>query len=161
MAEINARTGQEYYCGKVEDISLICKVLNLDGGRLQQVTNDVIYSYMDMVEQMIDGYLAEYYFTPIRPYNIKMPDGHNELQFPGRLRRAAQYWAAGLLLTSEFQQLDTNSNEVANNYIEDARKEIHQIVTFNQRIPGQRTKSSWGKTMSPNMQPGLQAELLN
>ncbi len=157
----NPRTGQEYYCKDPASISAICKVLNLDGGRLQQITDSSIEIYMDMVEQNIDSRLSEYYFTPIRFYNATMPNGNVVKQFPGRIRRIAQYWAAGLLLQSEFQQLETNTSQAAQSYIDDAMKEIHQITTFNQRIEGQVNKSSLGKTFLPNMQPGLSPEYMN
>ena len=156
--EINPRTGQVYYAGSKGDIAIICKALNLDGGRLQDITDDTIYHYMDMVEQSIDGSLAEYYFTPIRPYNVQMPDGHIELTFPGKIRRLAQYWASGLLLQTEFQAIGSNTNETVNSYIEDSRKELYQITFYNQRIPGQRVKSAWSRTMPPTMQPAQNPE---
>lgn len=151
--EINERTGQCYYAGSAQDVKTICQVLNLDGGRLQRVTPEKIYYYMDMAEQMIDGYLEEYYFTPIRQYNLIMPDGTTKLVFPSRLRTIARYYSAGLLLQSEFQALEPNANESVQTYLADSKKELLQMTVYNQRIPGQRWKSAVSRTMPPTMQP--------
>ena len=151
--EINPRTGQEYYARHFQDIVNIARVLNIGGGRLQKLTPDLVRYYMDMVEQSIDGYLEEYYFTPIRLYNLVMPDGTLKKVFPGKLRRLAQYWTAGLLLTSEFQQLDSNTNELLNSYMDDSRAELFQFTSFEQRIPGALWRSGISRTMPPTMQP--------
>jgi len=153
--EINPRTGQVYYAGSYEDIIRICKVLNIDGGRLSKINPDRIHYFMDLVEQLVDGYLEEYYFTPIRPYNQVMPDGTTKLQFPGRLRKVAQYWASGLLLQTEFQALEPNANEAVQMYIEDSKKETFQMTFYNQRLPGQSMKSATSRTMPPTMQPAM------
>ena len=156
--EINPKTGQVWYAGSYQDIVNICRVLNLDGGRLQKVTPDLVYFYMDMIENTIDSMLEEYYFTPIRPYNQVMPDGKLKQIFPGGLRRLAQYWTSAMLIQSEFQQLDPNQNEAVTSYIEESRREIYRYTFYNQRIPGQRYKSSWSRTMLPTMQPGMPPE---
>lgn len=150
--EVNPRTGQCYYCGTAADVKIICQVLNLDGGRLQKVTADKIYHYMDLSEQTIDGYLDEFYFTPIRPYNQYMPNGVTKSVFPGRLRRAAQYLAAGLMLQSEFQAMEPNANEAVTNFIADSKKEIYQMTLFNVRLPGQALKSAL-RVCPPTMYP--------
>ena len=93
-AEINPRTGQEYYCGSVKDIQELCRVLNIGDGKAQKINSNTVRYYMDMVELLIDGYLQEYYFTPIRPYNQMMPNGQVVKMFPGRVRVCAQQWAA-------------------------------------------------------------------
>ena len=153
--EVNPTTGQCWYAGSAQSVKTIVAVLNLDGGRLQKVTPEKIYFYMDMGEQVIDGYLQEYYFTPIRPYNQAMPDGTTKLVFPGRLRRIAQYLAAGLMLQSEFQALEPNANESVQAYIEDSKKELLQLTIYNQRIPGQTIKSAVSRTMPPSLQPAM------
>lgn len=159
-AEINPRTGQEYYCGSVKDIQELCRVLNIGDGKAQKINSNTVRYYMDMVELLIDGYLQEYYFTPIRPYNQMMPNGQVVKMFPGRVRVCAQQWAAGLMMQSEFQKIDSNSNENVDKYIESARKEIHQMNLYNQRIPGQVYKSGWGRSAIPTMQPGIPPEPL-
>lgn len=152
--EINPKTGQCYYAGSVDHIKAICRVLKIGDGRMSQITPDRVKFYMSMVEDTIDGYLEEYYVVPIRPYKQLMPDTHTEVIFPGKLRRLAQYWTAGLLLSSEFQDLEPNANESATSYIDDSRKELFQMTAYNQRIPGQPVyKSAVGRTMPPTMQP--------
>lgn len=158
MALINPRTGYAYYCGEISDITMICRVLNLEGGRIQKITDPIILKYMDMVEQSVDSYLESYYFTPIREYNVVNASGQIVKQFPGRLRRLSQYWCAGLMITSEFQQLDANTSQIAETYIKDAQNELYQLTIFNQRLPGQVYKSSWGNTFPPSLQPGMQPE---
>ena len=158
--QINPITQQEYYCGSWQDIRQLCKVLNIGQGKAQKLKPQTVYYYMQQVEQLIDGYLQQYYFVPIRPYNLTMPNGKVKKIFPGRLRVCAQQWAAGLLLKSEFQDLDQNTNQAAQSYIQFARKEIHQMTLYNQRIPFQTYKSGWGRTALPNIQPGLPPQQL-
>jgi len=158
--EINPRTGQEYYCGSTKDVIELCRVLNIGNGKAQKNNLNTVRFYMDQVEYLIDGYLQEYYFVPIRPYNQMMPNGNVVKMFPGRVRVCAQQWAAGLMMQSEFQDLDANMNDAVNRYIENARKEIHQMNLYNQRIPGQVYKSGWGRSAIPTMQPGIPPEPL-
>lgn len=153
--QINKRTGQQYYAGSAKDVQQLCRVLNIGDGKAQQITTDTVRHYMDMAELLIDGYLQQYYFTPIRPYNHMMPSGNVEKIFPGRVRVCAQQWAAGLLMQSQFQQLDANTNQAVNKLLQDAKKQIHQMNLYNQRIPGQLYKSGWGRTAIPTMQPGI------
>lgn len=153
--EINLRTGGPYYAGSYENIIMICKVLNIDGGRLARINPDRIRYFMDLVEQLIDGYLEEYYFTPIRPFNNVMMDGTTKLVFPGRLRKVAQYWASGLLLQTEFQGLEPNANDAVERYIEDSKKETFQMTFYNQRLPGQVMKSAVSRTFPPSLQPAM------
>lgn len=158
--QINPITQQEYYCGSWQDIRQLCRVLNIGQGKAQKLKPQVVYYYMQQVQQLIDGYLQQYYFVPIRPYNLTMPNGKVKKVFPGRLRVCAQQWAAGLLLKSQFQDLDQNTNQAAESYIQYARKQIHQMTLYNQRIPFQIYKSGWGRTALPGMQPGLPPESL-
>jgi hypothetical protein len=46
-----------------------------------------------------------------------MPNGKTKSVFPGRLRVAAQQLAAGLMLQSQFQDLDQNQNSAVEKYI--------------------------------------------
>ena len=152
---INPVTGQAYYSGGVDDIKALCKALNIGEGKLSTITTAMVEHYMGLVDGAIDGYLTEYYFIPIVPYNQVMPDGKVKKVFPGKLRMTAQYWTAGLLLSSEFQNLEQNINEASKNYVEESKKELFQITLYNQRLPGQRMKSAVSKTMPPSLQPGM------
>lgn len=156
--EINPRTGQVFYAGAADDVIKICRSLKIDEGRLSKITHEHVRYYMDNAEQAIDSYLCDYYFVPILPYNSVMPDGVVKKQFPGGIRKLARYWSAGLLLMSEYQQMEPNLNEAATAYIEDAKKDLYRYTYYNQRIVGQRFKSAISKTMPPNMQPALNPE---
>jgi len=160
--EINPITGQEYYAGNVEDVKDFLKVFHIKSsagrGRLETVTelsDETVHRYMQRVEQMIDSYLSELYFVPIRPYKQVMPDGNTAEIFPGRLRRISQMWAATLIVQAEFENLEPNVNEIAVTFLEQVRRELYSLTLFTQRIPGAVYRSNWSKTLSPNMQPPL------
>ena len=157
--EINPRTGQEFYSHSIEEMKMICRAVNMDGGRLQQLTNDTIHFYMNKAEEIIDGALEQYYFTPIRPYSKMMPDGNVRIEFPGKIRNIAQYMAAGLLYVAEFSNVGANTNDTSTVFMEEAKKDLYSMNLNNQRISGQRIKSdSWGRTALPTMMPGLPPE---
>ena len=158
--QINPITEQQYYCGSWQDVRQLCHVLNIGQGKAQKLKPETVRYYMQQVQQLINGYLQQYYFVPIRPYNLAMPNGKTKKIFPGRVRTMAQQWAAGLLLKSEFQELDQNQNQASDSYIEQAKRECHACCLFNQRIPGQVYKSGWGRTALPGMQPGIPPEPL-
>lgn len=153
MPNINPDTAQEYYSGTFEDVKMFCKSLNIDEGRLSSVKSTNIEKYQSMVDGAIDGYFAETYFLPIKPYNQVDANGEVHLIFPKRLRLLAQQWTAGLLLTNEMQHQDQNMNEAGQNLIQEAKKEIYQMTLWNHRIPGQRYKSAVSHTLPPNFEP--------
>lgn len=152
-AETNPLTGQEYYAGSTEDVIRFAKSLNIDQGRLASVKPTNVLGYMQTVEGAIDGYLAESYFLPIKPYNQVKADGTVGLVFPQRLRMLAQMWTAGLMLLSEFQSTEQNLNDAGQKLVEDAKKEVYQMTLWNHRIPGQRYKSVISHTMPVNFEP--------
>jgi len=153
MADTNPDTGQDYYSGTGDDVKVFCKSLNIDSGRLSSVTSENIAHYQNIVDGAIDGYLSESYFLPIKPYNQVNVNGEPILIFPKRLRLLAQQWTAGLMIMSEFQHQEQNLNEAGIKLVEEAKKEIYQMTLWNHRIPGQRYKSRWGKTMPPSFEP--------
>jgi len=150
---INPNTNQEFYSGTADDVLVFCKSLNVDGGRLSTVKPANVKHYQQLVDGAIDGYLAETYFLPIKPYNQVDANGNPKLIFPQRLRLLAQEWVAGLMLISEFQSTEQNMNESGTKMVEEAKKEIYQMSLWNHRIPGQRYKSSVSHTMPPNVEP--------
>ena len=152
--------GGEFYSGFESDVLLLCKSLKISDGRLAQVTPSKIRHYQRLVDNAIDGYLSEYYFTPIRKYNQVDRDGHVGKVFPGKLRLMALQWTVGLMMQAEFQNLEPNQNEQAVRFQEDAMREMQQLTLFNMRIPGQRNKSALSKTFPPNMQPPQFTELM-
>ena len=148
---------EKYYSGPKENILLFCKSLNISDDRLSSIRPQSIEKYQRLVDDAIDGYLTEFYFTPICAYNQVQNDGSVRKVFPGKLRLLAIQWTAGLLLQSEFQNLEPNVNEQARLFVEDAKKEMQQITDFSMRIPGQRRKNPL-PTMPPNLAPSKTAE---
>lgn len=150
---INPDTGQEYYCGTMEDVKVFCKSVNIDSGRLAGVAPKNLIHLMGLADSIINGYLSETYFLPIKKYNQVGVDGVPRLVFPGRIRYLAQQLVAGLLLMSEYQHQEQNLNEMGKTMVEEAKKEIHQMTLWSHRIPGQRYKSVISRTSPPNFEP--------
>lgn len=155
--QINPITEQQYYAGSWKDIAELCKTLNISigSGKAQKISVDVVHMYMQQAQDLANGYLHEYYYLPIQPMNQVMPNGKIKAVFPGRLRVATQQLAAGLMLQAQFQDLDQNQNAASEKYIQYARKQLHSMSLYNQRLNQSMYKSGWGKTAIPTMQPGI------
>jgi hypothetical protein len=151
--DVSPVTGEQYYSGPWSEIQEILRVLNIGEGKLAKVTEAMTNHYQEKIDREIDGILESLYQVPLRAMNQVQPDGSTKRVFPGDIRRLAQYWVAGLMLLSEFQNLSQNVTDQANSYIEDARKSLFAIIRFNHRIPGQERKSHISRTMPPGMQP--------
>ena len=151
--EINPDTQQEYYAGSIQEVIKYCKALNIDSGRLAAVKPINVTKYMIQAQGVINGYLSQSYFLPIKPYNQVDVNGEIHLIFPQRLRYLAQQMTAGLLMLSEFQHQEQNMNEAGMKMFEQAKKQIYQLTLWNHRIPGQRYKSRQSHTMPPNFEP--------
>lgn len=132
----------QYYSGTIEDVLLFCKSLNIGNGKLAKISNEMVYKYMSIVDGLIDSYLQDYYFVPVRRYNRVDVDGKVTKVFPGKIRLIALQWTSGLLLQSQFQNLQPNQNQAVMKYIEQARKQIYQVTLYNARIPGLRWKAN-------------------
>ena len=160
--QINPITEQQYYAGSWKDIAELCKTLNISigSGKAQKISVDVVHMYMQQAQDLINGSLHQYYYLPIQPYHQVMPNGKTKAIFPGRLRVAAQQLAAGLMLQSQFQDLDQNQNSAVEKYIQWGKRQLHACCLFNQRLPGQHYKSGWGKTAPPTMIPGIPPQQL-
>ena len=74
MSEYSYEIGN-YYSGPAENIMIFCKSLDISEDRLATVSPVKIEQYQRIVDDAIDGYLCEYYFIPLTPYNQAMPDG--------------------------------------------------------------------------------------
>ena len=155
---ISPTTNEEYYSGDWTDIKDICRVLNISSENLSLVTQPAVERYMEMVDRAIDGTLEQQYYTPLRYTWLTRSDGVEVPLFPGKIRKLARYWSAGLLLNTEFQQLLSNISEQATAYVETSQKELFNMLQLNQRIPGQIWKSSVGPTMIPGLQPVVPPE---
>lgn len=145
-----------YYSGTVENVMLLCKSLNISEDRLATVDAQKVEEYQKLVNDAVDGYLGEYYFTPITAYNQVQPNGAVKKVFPGKLRLLARQWVVGLMMQSEFQNLEPNMNRQGRNFVEAAMREMRQLASFRMRLPGQRNKSALSRTFPPNMQPPRQ-----
>ena len=150
---ISPITGQEFYSGPWTNIQNVCRVLNIDGGKLSQITMELVNFYQEMVDREIDGQLNELYHVPLRSMNQCQPDGVDKRVFPGNVRRWAIYWTAGLLLQNEFQGLSQNITDQAQAYVDDARRNTYGVIRFNHRLWGQEWKSNLSRTVPPTMQP--------
>ena len=153
MSSVSPTTGEGWYSGTWQDTQRILRVLNIGEGKLASVTQEVAERYAEVVDREIDAILEPLYHVPLRAMNQMQPDGSTKRVFPGDIRRLAQYWVAGLMLMSEFQQLSQNLTDQSSAFIEDARKSLFAIVRNNHRIPGQEKKASLGRTAPPSMQP--------
>lgn len=148
-----------FYSGTEEDVMMFCKSLDISEDRLASVSSLSVSKYQDVVDRAIDGYLIPYYFLPLTPYSNIMPDGSVERVFPGKIRMIALQWTAGLMLQSEFQNMEPNVHEAGVRFVEDAKKEMQQMVDFSTIIPGQRRKNP-SPTMPPNLAPSKTSEIL-
>lgn len=142
----------DHYSGTAQSVLLFCKSLDISSDKLSNFQYPKIIQMQILVDDAIDGYINEYYFTPLSPFNQAQIDGTIRKVFPGKIRLLAVQWTAGLLLQTQFQSLEPNMNEQAQRFVEEAKKEMQQIVDFSTRIPGQRRKHP-SATMPPNLAP--------
>lgn len=154
MADISPTTGESYYSGSWEQIKDVLRVLNMDDGKLARVTQPMVNRFQETVDREIDAVLEDTYHLPITGMNqIRPSDGATVRVFPGDVRRGARYWTAGLLLLTEFQNLEQNMTDQATAYVDDAKKEVYAMKRFTHRIRGQRLKSQLSRTIPPTFQP--------
>lgn len=149
----------DYYSGPEDNVLMFCKSLDISDDRLASVSPVKVERYQRIVDDAIDGYICEYYFTPLTAYNQVQPDGSIRKVFPGKIRFLAIQWTAGLILQSEFQNMEPNLHEAGVRFVEEAKKEMQQIVDFSTRIPGQRRKHPC-PTMPPNLAPSKTNEFI-
>lgn len=149
----------DHYSGTVQSVLLFCKSLDISSDKLSNFQYPKIVQMQILVDDAIDGYINEYYFTPLSPFHQVQTDGTLRTVFPGKIRLLAVQWTAGLLLQTQFQQLEPNMNEQAQRFVEEAKKEMQNIVDFSTRIPGQRRKHP-SATMPPNLAPSKSQEYL-
>ena len=152
-------TGEEYYSGDWKEVRDVIRVLNIGEGKLAKITEQLVEFYQEMVDREIDTELEQYYYTPLRGFRQVQPDGVTRTVFPGNIRRLARYWSAGLLLQSEFQGLEANTQEAAQAYIDDSRRMLFEVVRYNRRVPmaGQRMKHNL-RTLPPTFAPARDPE---
>lgn len=142
----------DHYSGTVDNIMMFCKSLGVNGDELVNISPVKVENMQRLVDDAIDDTLGEYYFTPLVCYNQQRPDGTIRKVFPGKIRLMATQWVAGLLLQTEFQNVEPNINEQATRFVEASKRELQEIVDYSVRIPGQRRKHP-SPTMPPNLAP--------
>lgn len=141
-----------YYSGTVDTVMQFCKSVGVNGDKLVNISPVKVENMQRLVDDAIDGKLTEYYFTPLVCYNQVQPDGSIRKVFPGNIRLLAVQWVAGLILQTEFQNVEPNTNEQAVRFVEESKRELQEIVDYSVRIPGQRRKHP-SPTMPPNLAP--------
>ena len=151
--DISPTTGEEYYSGSWTNIQNVLRVLDIADGKLATVTMDLVNFYQEMVDREIDIIAGELYHVPLRALNQVQPDGTTKSVFPGQLRRLAIYWASGLLLLNEFQNLAQNVTDQGQAYVDDSRRETFSLIRPTARLWGQEFKSNVSRTLPPSMQP--------
>jgi len=153
-------TGQEFYSGDWTEIKNIVMILQIGEGRASKVNMQLVEEFQEKVDREIDSMLEALYWTPLRPIKRAQPDGSTKTYFDGNIRRLAQYWSAGLLVLSTFQQLAQQTTDVAERYVEDSKKELNRMIQFNVRlrVPAQQMKSNISHTLPPGFQPPFKPE---
>jgi hypothetical protein len=151
--DISPTTGEDYYSGSWEDLKNILRALDIGEGKLSKITMELVNFYQEMVDREVDDQLQELYHVPLRAMNRVQPDGTTKRVFPGSLRRLALYWAAGLILLNEYQQLGTNTTDQAQGYVDESRRQLFALKRPNHRLYGQELKSNISRTMPPSLQP--------
>jgi len=156
--DISPTTGEAYYSGTWGEIREVLRVLNIGQGKLAQVTQPMVNHYQERVDRDIDAKLESLYHVPVRSINQVQPDGSIKAVFPGDIRYIALYWAAGLLLLNEFQNLEQNQTDQAQGYVERSQRQLFTVVSPDHRIWGLERKSNISHTLPPNLQPNRYPE---
>jgi hypothetical protein len=158
MASISKTTGETPYSGEWQDVANLVKVLNIGEGRLATITENLVEFFQEQTDREIDAYLEQYYYTPLRAFNSYQPAKSATVKiFPGEVLSLARYWTAGILLLTQFQNLDQNINEAATNYVTESKQKLYSLIRYNKRIAGQRWKHNL-RTAPPTMMPGVNPE---
>lgn len=155
---VSPTTGESWYSGSAADIKLTLKVLNMEA-KIASLQDSTINQYQESVDREIDDMLGPLYVVPLRAMNQIQPDGTTKRVFPGSLAQGAKYWTAGLLLMTEFQQLSSNQTGQIEEYIAKGKATINNILKASYKLYGQEMRSSFSRTMPPNMQPPMPGQI--
>ena len=160
MPTISPTTGEPFYSGEWDkNIEPLVKALNIGDGRLNTIDAALIQRYQEQVDRNIDNNLMSLYLVPLARLRI-----YNRtrdvwvLTYPGRVQEAARYWVAGLLMKSEFQQMDGNINEAVQNYVDYSLTIIEQIKSMMDRLDGQEWRSDVSRFLPPGALPMVRPE---
>jgi len=160
MATTSPTTGEPYYSGEWDThIKPLVKALKIGGGRLSTVDAAQVQRYQEQVDRLIDNHLMPLYVVPLARYRIyNRSDDVWVLTYPGRVQEAARYWTAGLLIKSEYQQLDSNINEAVQNYIDYALTIVEQCKAMTDRLEGQTWRGDVSRFLPPGAMPMVRPE---
>ena len=139
--DISPTTGEEFYSGPWQNVKDLAKTLKIGEGKLATINQEMVNRFQERIDRKIDGALNALYFVPLRRFNQMQPDGNTKKIFPGEITSIAIFWTCGEMLTSEFQGLDPNANEQAQQFVLESEKKLYKIVRFNARVQGQIQKS--------------------
>ena len=160
MATLSPTTGEPFYSGEWDkNIEPLVKALNVGAGRLNTIDASLIQRYQEQVDRMIDNNLMILYVVPLARMRIYNRTNSNfVLTYPGRVQEAARYWVAGLLMKSEFQQMDGNLNEAVQNYVDYALTIVEQCKAMIDRLDGQEWRSDLSRFLPPGALPVVRPE---
>ena len=157
QADISSTTGAPFYSGSWEDIRTICRSLNIGEGKIAKIGQETVNFFQESADREIDAQLTNLYITPLIQFNQYMPDGSTKALYPGEIVGLARYFAAGLLMASEFQGVAENAQEQSEKYLAVAKKSLYDITRFNHRLQGQIYISTL-RMMPPTWQPPVPPE---
>lgn len=152
-SDISPTTGEIFYSGGWQNIQDVLRVLDIGEGKMSKVNQPMVNRYQEQVDRQVDAILQEVYQTPLRATNQVQPSGLTKRVFPGDVTWASRYWAAGVIMLAEFQQLEQNMTDQAKEMVDEAKKTVWAMTRPDHRVPGQRRKSNISRTMPPNLQP--------
>lgn len=150
---ISPVTGEIFYSGPWQNVQEALAVLKIGNAKLDSLTAEMVNSFQERADREIDGILSDLYFVPFKAKYTMTPLGTYVLSFPGDLRQAAIYYAAGFLMASEFQGIQSNMNEQTNVILEKAKNMIYDLKRNTHWIPASERKSNISRTMPPSWQP--------
>lgn len=160
MPTVSPTTGEPFYSGEWDlNIKPLVRSLDVDSGRLNNVNAPLIQRYQEQVDRLIDNSLMSLYVVPLarmRVYNRSRDVW--VLTYPGKIQEAARYWVAGLLMKSEFQQVDGNTNEAVQGYIDYALTIVEQCKSMTDRLEGQEWRPDISRFLPPGAMPYVRPE---
>lgn len=163
---ISATTGERYYSGDWDtNIAPLVKALNVGSGKMNSIDAATILRFQEYADRLIDGKLQSLYVVPLARYRIYNRStglsgysGYFVLTYPGQVQEAARYLVAGLLMKAEYQQLDSNTNEAVQNYIDYAMTILEEIRAVTIRLEGQTLRPDISAFMPQGVMPFVRPE---
>jgi len=148
-------TGNSFYSGDWErNIRPLIKALNIDAGKMNSIDMLSILRQQEQTDRYIDNELQALYIVPFVKYKIFNHSSNAfVLTYPGKIAEAARYHCAGLILKTEFQQVESNTNEEVQSYLDYALTILQEIRAFTYRLEGQQVKPDISLFLPPTAMP--------